>query len=110
MEFHGQVSFLKAGLFFADKITTVSPSYSREIQGEEQGCGLHGLLQARSHDLSGVLNGVDPAVWSPVTDSLIAANYNTRSVAGKLACRSALQEYCGLAKQDEKPILQLSVV
>ncbi len=107
LEFHGQVSFLKAGLFFADKITTVSPSYAREIQGEEQGCGLHGLLQARSHDLSGVLNGVDPAVWSPVTDSLIAANYSTRSVAGKLACRSALQEYCGLAKQDEKPIFAI---
>ena len=107
LEFHGQVSFLKAGLYFADKITTVSPSYAREIQGEEQGCGLHGLLQARSHDLSGILNGVDSKVWSPLNDSLIAANYNTRSVAGKQVCRSALQEYCGLVKQDEKPIFAI---
>lgn len=104
IEFHGQVSFLKAGLFFADKITTVSPTYAEEIQGEEQGCGLQGLLRDRKDDLSGILNGVDPTVWSPTQDSLIAANYNIRSVAGKLKCRAALQEYCGLAVQSEMPI------
>ena len=58
-EFYGQLSFLKAGIYFADKITTVSPTYAHEIQGEEQGCGLNGLLRQRARDLYGILNGVD---------------------------------------------------
>ena len=68
LEFHGNVSFLKAGLHYADKITTVSPTYAREIQGAEQGCGLDGLLRHRAGDLTGILNGVDDAVWNPATD------------------------------------------
>lgn len=104
VEFHGQVSFLKAGLHFADKITTVSPTYAREIQGAEQGCGLDGLLRARVHDLAGVLNGVDDAVWNPATDPLVPAHYDVRDVAGKLACKTALQQEAGLAIQDEAPL------
>jgi len=104
IEFHGQCSFLKAGLYFADKITTVSPSYAREIQDSEQGCGLDGLLRSRAHDLSGILNGVDDAVWNPQTDPLIAAHYDVRDVAGKLACKTALQQEAGLAIQDEAPL------
>jgi starch synthase len=104
VEFHGQVSFLKAGLFFADKITTVSPTYAREIQDSEQGCGLDGLLRARAHDLSGILNGVDDTVWNPATDKLIPGRYDARDMAGKLACKTALQQEAGLAVQNEAPL------
>jgi starch synthase len=104
IEFHGQCSFLKAGLFFADKITTVSPTYAREIQEVEQGCGLDGLLRTRAHDLAGILNGVDDAVWNPATDPLIAGHYDVQRIAGKLACKTALQQEAGLAIQDEAPL------
>lgn len=107
MEFYGQVSFLKAGLYFADKITTVSPSYALEIQTEEQGCGLSGLLHSRNHDLYGVLNGVDPKVWSPELDSGIAQNFTNKSMAGKAVCRQALQSYVGITQQTEKPIFAI---
>lgn len=104
IEFHGQSSFLKAGLFFADKITTVSPTYAQEIQHAEQGCGLDGLLRARVRDLVGILNGVDDAVWNPATDPLIAAHFETGATAGKLACKTALQREAGLAVQNDGPL------
>jgi starch synthase len=104
IEFHGQCSFLKAGLYFADKITTVSPTYAREIQQAEQGCGLDGLLRTRAPDLSGVLNGVDDAVWNPATDALIAGHYDVRDRAGKRACKAALQRESGLATGNDGPL------
>jgi starch synthase len=104
LEFHGQISFMKAGLFYADKLTTVSPTYAREIQGAEQGCGLQGLLHARSADLHGILNGVDPQIWHPATDKLIAANYDAKSLARKLLCKKALQEETGLTVQNDAPL------
>jgi starch synthase len=104
IEFHGQCSFLKAGLYFADKITTVSPTYAHEIQQPDQGCGLDGLLRARVRDLSGILNGVDDAVWNPATDTLLAAGYDAGDLAGKLACRTALQREAGLAVQQDGPL------
>lgn len=107
LEFYGQVSFLKAGLYFADKITTVSPTYSQEIQTYEQGCGLDGLLANRHHDLSGVLNGVDPKVWSPALDTIIEKNYSTKSITGKAACRTALQKHVNIAEQTDFPIFAI---
>jgi starch synthase len=104
LEFHGNCSFLKAGLFYADKLTTVSPTYAREIQGSEQGCGFDGLLRARAGDLAGILNGVDDAVWNPATDRLIPQPYDTRSVAGKLKGKTALQQEAGLAVQNDAPL------
>ena len=71
VEFHGHVSFMKAGLQFADAITTVSPRYAREITSPEQGCGLDGLLRARQAQLTGILNGVDYDIWNPATDALL---------------------------------------
>ena len=71
LEYHGQLSFMKAGLYFADRLTTVSPTYAREIQTPEQGCGLDGLLRARAGVLTGILNGVDDAVWNPAADALL---------------------------------------
>jgi starch synthase len=104
LEFHGNCSFLKAGLFYADKLTTVSPTYAREIQGSEQGCGFDGLLRNRAGDLAGILNGVDDAVWNPATDRLIPRPYDTRSIAGKLKGKTALQQEAGLAVQNDAPL------
>ena len=104
VEFHGQFSFLKAGLFYSDKITTVSPAYAHEIQGNEQGCGLNGLLTSRSHDLTGILNGVDDTVWNPATDALLPATYDSRSLAGKLVCKTTLQQDSGLTVHNEAPL------
>ncbi len=104
LEFHHQVSFMKAGLFYADRITTVSPTYAIEIQGAEQGCGLDGVMRKRSADLSGILNGVDDAVWNPATDTLIPAHYSADDTAPKAACRAALQAEFGLAPQTGAPL------
>src|SRR6202008_2840032 len=68
VEYYGKIGFLKAGLYFADRITTVSPTYAREIQSDGAGMGLGGLLRQRSGDLRGILNGVDTSVWDPATD------------------------------------------
>ena len=100
LEFYGQVSFMKAGLHFADAITTVSPSYAREIQTPEQGCGLDGLLRHRAGVLHGILNGVDYGIWSPAHDRSIAQAYDIDRPEGKADCKAALQRECGL---DVKP-------
>jgi starch synthase len=99
VEFHGQVSFLKAGLYFADRISTVSPTYAREIQTPAQGDGLDGLLRSRSHDLVGILNGVDYSVWSPAHDNAIASRYTVKHVSAKAKNKRALQAQLGLAPQ-----------
>ncbi|WP_119153708.1 glycogen synthase GlgA [Caldimonas tepidiphila] len=104
LEFHGQLGFLKAGLFYADRLTTVSPSYAREIQTPEQGCGLDGLLRSRRHELSGILNGVDDTVWNPATDALIPARYDVEDLSGKAACKAALQREFGLAPAADAPL------
>jgi starch synthase len=104
LEFYGQVSFMKAGLHFADAITTVSPTYAREIQTPEQGCGLDGLLRRRAGELHGILNGVDYAVWSPARDDAIAARYSASGASGKSACKAALQRECGLTVTPEAPL------
>jgi starch synthase len=97
LEFHGQLSFMKAGLKFADKVTTVSPTYAREIATHEFGCGLDGVIRGRGSDVSGILNGIDPSVWNPATDPAIAERYDDQRLAGKAGCRLALQQACGLA-------------
>ena len=104
LEFHGQMSFMKAGLYYADHITTVSPSYAREIQTPEQGCGLDGLLRARASALSGILNAVDEAVWNPANDPALPFPYDARKLAGKARCKAALQQELGLSVQDAAPL------
>jgi starch synthase len=96
VEFFGQVSFLKAGIRYADRVTTVSPTYAREILSETHGCGLDGLLRERAMVLSGILNGVDYQVWSPATDSLLPANYDVDTLAEKLTAKRTLQSAFGL--------------
>lgn len=107
LEFYGNVSFLKAGLYFADKITTVSPTYAKEIQTPEQGCGLEGLLAGRKDDLYGILNGVDPKVWNPRTDDLLIRNYSLSNLENKVDCKKVLQEMYKLKKQTYKPIFAI---
>lgn len=104
LEFHGQVSFMKAGLTYAQRVTTVSPSYAAEIATEAFGCGLHGLVSARGSDVSGILNGVDGNVWNPATDAGIAATYSPSNLGGKSQCKAALQLALGL-RRDPKALL-----
>ncbi|SAL44288.1 glycogen synthase [Caballeronia udeis] len=101
VEFYGHLSFLKAGLFYADRITTVSPTYAREIQTHAQGAGLDGLLRTRTHDISGILNGVDQTVWNPATDTAIDTRYSIEKFTGKAKCKAALQERVGLAREPD---------
>jgi len=104
LEFHGQLSFMKAGLYYADHITTVSPTYAREIQTPEQGCGLDGLLRTRRGDLTGILNGVDEAVWDPSHDAAIPARFDAGKQTGKAVCKATLQRSLGLAVQADAPL------
>lgn len=101
LEFHGQLSFMKAGLKFADRITTVSPSYAREIATHEFGFGLDGVIRARQAHVSGILNGIDDQVWNPAHDGAITAPYDAQRLAGKQACRRALQAELGLQADDD---------
>ncbi len=107
LEFHGQVSFMKAGLAHAQRVTTVSPTYAREVATEAFGCGLDGLIRARGADVSGILNGVDGAVWNPRTDSLIAARYSSDAMQGKARCKAALQQMLGLQADPTAPLLTI---
>jgi starch synthase len=102
LEFHGKVSFMKAGLFYADRLTTVSPTYAREIQTVEHGAGLHGLLAARSQVLAGILNGVDQALWDPARDPALAAPFGAAGMAGKAIDKSALQQLVGLEPRADR--------
>lgn len=96
LEFYDRINFLKAGILFADAVTTVSRQYSREIQTEEFGCGLDGVLRTRAAVLTGIVNGVDYRVWDPATDPLLAANYDADHLQGKTANKQALIQEFGL--------------
>ncbi len=105
MEFFGKLNLLKTGLSFADKITTVSPTYAREIQTPEFGYGLNGLLYSRRDDLVGILNGIDTEVWNPATDPLLPQRYNHATVSqGKPVCKLAVQNKYGLPDRPEVPL------
>ncbi|HEX9721455.1 MAG TPA: glycogen synthase GlgA [Ramlibacter sp.] len=96
IEFWGQVSFMKAGLQSADRITTVSPTYAREILEPDQGCGLDGLLRARSGVLSGILNAVDYELWNPSQDAVLSHPYDWDSLENKSMAKAGLQRKVGL--------------
>lgn len=92
LEFHGQMSFIKGGITFADRITTVSPTYAREIQTPEHGCGLDGLLRHHTARLSGILNGIDTREWNPARDPQLASRYSIHRLTHKLPNKTALQQ------------------
>ena len=105
LEFHGRINFLKAGLVFADLLSTVSPTYAEEIQGPALGCGLDGLLRDRRGDLSGIVNGIDMSVWNPSVEPMLALRYDAATVtAGKAACKAQLQRRACLPERPDVPL------
>lgn len=107
LEFHGQLSFMKGGLVFADRINTVSPHYAEEIKTSEFGCGLEGLLQHRASVLSGILNGMDPKEWNPSTDPNLAENYNKRNLSDKTLNKPALQSLFKLPEDRDSLVVSM---
>ncbi len=105
IEYWGNISLLKAGLIFADALTTVSPSYAREILTPENGMGMEGVLAARSHLLVGILNGADNDVWSPQSDPYLPAPFSADDLSGKRACRQALLRAYGLEADEETAVI-----
>ena len=107
LEYYGKVSFLKAGIVFADMLTTVSPTYAREIQESgERGFGMEGLLQKRASSLVGVLNGIDLDIWNPEKDAALPRRYGPDDrAAGKAECKAAVQKESGLAVDARKPLI-----
>ena len=106
MEFFGRISYIKAGIALADALTTVSPTYSQEIQTPEMGFGLDGALRARARALTGILNGVDYNEWSPEVDPLIPARFSPSDLTGKQVCKQKLLEEFGLpADAMNRPLL-----
>jgi starch synthase len=104
VEFYGQASMMKAGLLFADRLTTVSPRYAQEIQTQEFGCGLDGVVQTRVDDLTGLLNGIDTDVWNPATDPLLPGHYTAEDLGGKKLCRAELLKKSGFDPRFSGPI------
>jgi len=107
VEFHGSLSFLKAGLYYANHITTVSPSYAKEIQSEALGFGLQGLLADRQKDLTGILNGIDTGEWNPAIDPDLARTYDAEHLEAKSANKLELQRRVGLHVDPEIPLFGL---
>jgi len=104
VEFYGKINFLKAGLAYADRITTVSPTYAREIQLPAGGCGLDGLLAHRAGRLCGILNGVDYKVWDPATSPHLPAHFDARRLSLKKIAKNLLQREVGLAEAPDVPL------
>jgi starch synthase len=105
LEYYGGVGFLKAGLWYADAISTVSPSYAAEIRTSADGMGLDGLLRGRGAALHGILNGIDLAEWNPATDTQLAARFDAADPAPRAANKAALQRALGLAEDPAAPLI-----
>jgi len=105
IEFYGQVSFLKAGIRFADRLTTVSPTYAHEILTPELGCGLDGLLRERADNLVGILNGVDYKCWTPDNPTALPFPFSARDLSGKRRCKVVLQDELGLGVDPDTPLI-----
>lgn len=103
-EYYGHLGFLKAGLAYCDEITTVSPTYARELLTPEFGMGLEGLLQARQQDLSGILNGIDLVAWDPQTDPALPTHYSRHNRRNKALCRTALAQRFALNEDVDAPL------
>ncbi len=105
LEFYGKLSLLKGGLVYADALTTVSPTYAREIQTPDFGAGLDGLLRRRRDALTGILNGIDTDAWNPATDARIARRYDASTLDAKAENKAALQRRVNLPVDDDLPLL-----
>jgi starch synthase len=105
IEFYGQLSFLKAGMRFADRVTTVSPTYAQEILSPECGCGMHGVLSSRGRHFSGILNGISDEIWNPANDPWLPSTYRVRDTSGKRVCKRELQRELGLPVRADIPLV-----
>jgi starch synthase len=105
LEFHGKASFLKAGLYYSNWITTVSPNYAKDIQTPEYGCGLNGLLTKRQSELTGILNGIDTTAWNPEIDPYLSRNYSSKSLPIKVRNTQALRTKLRLAPSKQAPLM-----
>ena len=105
MEFFGNISFLKTGIAYSDRLTTVSPTYAQEILTPEYGCGLEGLLRQRAAALTGILNGADYGIWDPAVDRHLPRCFSRADISGKRVCKAVAQEELGLAVAPEVPLI-----
>lgn len=105
LEYYGNISFLKAGCWYADKIVTVSPTYARQIQTADQGFGLQGLLSGRAADLAGILNGTDDDIWNPSRDPYLAERFKPGDMRGKARNKTALQRELGLPMRPDRLLM-----
>lgn len=104
VEYYGNLSFLKAGLFYASRLTTVSPSYAEEIRQPPLGMGMQGLLTDRGADLVGILNGIDTGEWNPSSDLYLPCEFSSRAPSGKKRCKQRLQEDLNLEPRKDAPL------
>ena len=109
LEYWGKMSLLKAGIVYSDAITTVSPTYAKEIQTPEYGMGMDGILRRRSTSLYGILNGVDYSLWDPARDSYLPNKYNAKNLDGKSSCKKSLIKKMGLdSSVNDRPLLGMT--
>jgi starch synthase len=107
MEYWGQLSFLKAGVQWSDRLSTVSPTYAREILTPDEGMGFDGLLRLRAHELTGIVNGIDDTVWNPATDPHVGTPYTGRKLGAKATNKAALQHELGLQVRNDAPLFSV---
>jgi len=110
MEFHGGISYLKAGINFSERLTTVSPAYAKEVLTPAQGFGFDGVLMRRADDLVGILNGIDTDRWNPESDAFVPASYSARDLSGKRDAKRFLLQTCDLDSSEEalrRPLIGL---
>lgn len=100
VEYYGGVGYLKAGIQFADAVTTVSPTYAREICTTQGGMGLDGLLRLRGHAVSGIVNGIDMAIWNPATDAQLASTFNEKTLGARQINKHAVEKHFNLPHSD----------
>jgi len=105
LEFYGEVSWIKSAILFADRFVTVSPSYAKEIVTPAGGMRLDGALRAHATSLTGILNGIDPAVWNPATDPHLVTRFDAQDPSAKARCKTDLQQRAGLPVRPETPVL-----
>lgn len=105
LEYYGKFSLLKGGLVFSDVITAVSPTYAKEIQTKEFGCGMEGILKNRSKDIYGILNGIDYSLWDPLTDKALYKNYSYENIEDKYINKEMLLKELNLKTSIDAPLI-----
>src|SRR4029078_6457150 len=105
LEYWGRISYLKGGINFSERLTTVSPTYAHEILTPEFGFGFDGVLRRRADALTGILNGIDVERWNPEADEFIGASYSKKDLSGKAPARRPLLETAGLTADQSRPVI-----